>query len=158
MLLPGSLSQWSSSSLSRSSCPVLVTSHKEGETSPTHRVLTNILVKFKVWLWKRNINHNNVSIQNLCSIISSSKKFSDALWSLWKTLFNPRKLYWALYCKEMKIPIHVLANVRRFQSRLGFSEGQDILVTLRQKAKRLELRLWSSASWKGPWNHASVSI
>ena len=46
----------------------------------------------------------------------------------------------------------------RFQSRLGFSEGQDILVTLRQKAKRLELRPWSSASWKGPWNHASVSI
>ena len=51
------------------------------------------LVKFKVWLWKRNTNHNGVSIQNLCSIISSSKKFSDALRSLWKTLFNPRKLY-----------------------------------------------------------------
>ena len=111
VLSPGSVSQWSSSSLSRSFCPVLVTSCKEGETFPTHRVLTDIFVKFKVWLWQRNTRHNGVSIQNLCPIISSSKKFSDAPWSLWKMLFNSRMLYWALYCKEMKIPIHVLVNI-----------------------------------------------
>ena len=34
-------------------------------------------VKFKVWLWKRNTNHSCVSIQNHCSIISSSKTFSS---------------------------------------------------------------------------------
>ena len=38
------------------------------------------------------------------------------------------------------------------------SEGQEILLTLGQKTKRLELGHWNSASWKGPWNHASVSI
>ena len=34
-------------------------------------------VKFKVWLWKRNTNHDGVSTQNHCSIISSSKTFSN---------------------------------------------------------------------------------
>ena len=78
VLSPGSVSQRSSSSLFRFSCPVLIMSPKEGEMFPTHRVLTDIFVKFKVWLWQRNTRHNGVSIQNLCPIISSSKKFSDA--------------------------------------------------------------------------------
>ena len=34
-------------------------------------------VKFKFWLWKRNTNHDGVSIQNHCSIISFSKTFSN---------------------------------------------------------------------------------
>ena len=34
-------------------------------------------LKFKVWLWKRNTDHDGVSIQNHCSIISFSKTFSN---------------------------------------------------------------------------------
>ena len=111
VLLPGSLSQWSSSSLSRSSSPVLVMPPKKERHPQLTGCVLPSSVKFKVWLWKRNTNHDGVSIQNHCSIISSSKTFSNVPWSLWKALFNPRKLYWAVHCKEIKIPIHVLANV-----------------------------------------------
>ena len=34
-------------------------------------------VKFKVWLWKRNTDHDGVPIQNHCSFFSSSKTFSN---------------------------------------------------------------------------------